>query len=129
MKNLIFRLNLPGYRDPLIFAGNRHMLSQQEQDFVSYWEAHREVEGRWTRQLLRGLPLGMCFGLPILVCFIFRSWYKWLPFVTSEELVVILIAVVGIVLFYAVFQAQHRWEMREQHYLELKAKDKKTDIR
>ena len=102
------------------------MLSQEEREFVDYWEAHREAEGRWTRQLLRGLPMGLCFGLPILVCFLFRSWYKWLPVVSNEELLVILIAILGIVLFYSVFRAQHRWEMQEQAYQELKAREKQS---
>jgi hypothetical protein len=98
------------------------MLTQQEKDFLEYWEVHRDREGRLPHQLMAGLPLGLCFGLPILVVFIFRSWYKWLPFVTTEDLVVVALGVIIIVLFFSVFRQRFLWEQREQQFRELKAK-------
>lgn len=105
------------------------MLSQKEIAFLQYWETHREKEGRWTYQLLRGLPLGFCFGLPILVCFIFREWYKWLPFISPGDVLFILIAVVCIVLFYSIFRQKYLWDRKEQQYLEFRARqDRETNV-
>ncbi len=103
------------------------MLSQKEKDFISYWEAHRDRERKLGYRLLTGLPLGICFGFPILICFIFRGWYKWLPFINDGELIFITLAVVGVVLFFALFRQQYLWERKEQQYLEFKAKGKKDD--
>lgn len=100
------------------------MLTQQEKDFLQYWETHREKEARFAHQLLSGLPLGLCFGLPILLCFIFRAWYKWLPFVSDEDLVVVAFAVLVIVFFFAVFRQKYMWEQKDQQYQELKARKK-----
>lgn len=100
------------------------MLTQQEKDFIDYWETHRDKEAGFAHQLLAGLPLGLCFGLPILLCFIFRSWYKWLPFMTDEDLLVVGIAVIGIVFFFSVFRQKYLWEQKDQQYKELKARNK-----
>jgi hypothetical protein len=98
------------------------MLTQKEKEFVEYWEIHREKEGRFVHQLLMGLPVGLCFGLPILVALIFRGWYKWMPYLHTEDLVVVMIAVSGIVLFYSIFRQRYLWDQKEQQYKELKAK-------
>jgi hypothetical protein len=99
------------------------MLTQQEKDFVRYWELNREREGRWPHQLLSGLPLGICFGVPVLISFIFRSWYKWLPYVSNDELLFIAIGVLCIILFYAFFRSQFMWDRKQQQYLEIKARE------
>ena len=102
------------------------MLNQREKDFMQYWETHRDTERLFSRRLLYGLPRGLCFGLPILLAFLFRGWYKWLPFVTDEELLMVAIGVFGIVLFYSLFRQQYLWDRKEQQYLELKAREKQN---
>jgi hypothetical protein len=97
-------------------------VTQNEKDFMKYWESNREKEGHLRYQVLAGIPMGICFGVPILLCFFSRGWYKWLPFVSDDELLWICIGVLGIVFFYAVFRQKYRWEKREQRYLELRAK-------
>lgn len=98
------------------------MLTQKEKEFVDYWETHRENQGRFVYQLLAGLPLGLCFGLPILVALIFRGWYKWMPYLHPEDLIVVTIAVFLVVVFFAIFRQRFLWEQKEQQYKELKAK-------
>jgi hypothetical protein len=44
---------------------------------------------------------------------------------SSSSPVVLIIAVVCIAVFVAVFYKRHQWEQREQQYLELKAKEEK----
>ncbi|TDX01169.1 hypothetical protein [Dinghuibacter silviterrae] len=98
------------------------MLTQQEKDFLHYWEVNREKEGRFTYRLLHGLPQGIIFGAPIFICFLFRDWYKWLPFVSGEELLVVAIGVFCVVLFYSIFRQQYLWDRKEQQYKEISAR-------
>ena len=101
------------------------MLTQEERDFLQYWELHRDKEGRWAFQLLKGLPLGICFGVPVMLSFVFRDWYKWLPFFTPEDVLFVAIAVLGIILFYSLFRQQYLWDRKEQQYLEIRARQAK----
>jgi len=104
------------------------MLTEDEKQFVAYWEAHRDNEKKLLRQLLIGIPVGLIFAVPILIMlFSGKIWYKRADAVANTQLnpVVLIIAVIVITAFVAVFYKRHQWEMREQHYKELKAKEKK----
>ncbi|MBY0478585.1 MAG: hypothetical protein K2Q24_13135 [Chitinophagaceae bacterium] len=101
------------------FAKKR-MLSAEEKEFVNWWAANRLKEKRWVQQLAIGLPLGLAFGFPILLSVMFRGWYQRMPYVSGTQLTVILIAVLLIVVFYAVFRMKFKWEANEQRYNELK---------
>lgn len=91
-----------------------------------FWEANREKEKKTWRQLLIGLPLGMIFTLPILLN-LFSGWDKRAAMVANTQLnpVVLIIAVLLIASFFAVFSKKHRWDMNEQRYKELKSKKEK----
>lgn len=104
------------------------MLNADEKRFVAYWEAHRETEKKLLRQLLIGIPIGLIFAVPILIMlFSGKIWYKRADAVANTQLspVVLIIAVIIITAFVAVFYKRHQWDMREQHYRELKEKEKK----
>jgi hypothetical protein len=101
------------------------MLTQEEKDFLQYWEFNRDREGRWVFRLLKGLPLGICFGVPVMLCFIFRGWYKWLPFISPEDVLFVAIGVLCIILFYSLFRQQFLWDRKEQQYLEIRARQAK----
>lgn len=98
------------------------MLSAEEMDFVNWWEANRLKEKRVLKQLSIGLPLGLAFGFPILLSVMFRGWYKRMPYISGTQLTIILIAVLLIVVFYAIFRMRFKWEINEQRYRELKVK-------
>lgn len=98
------------------------MLTQQEKDFLQYWPLHRDKESRFSHKLLYGLPRGLCFGAPIFICFLFRDWYKWLPFVSGEDILVVAIGVFAVVLFYSIFRQQYLWDRKEQQYKEISAR-------
>lgn len=100
------------------------MLSQQENDFITWWEANSKREKKLLTQLSIGLPLGLAFGFPILLSVMFRGWYKNMPYVSGSQLTVIMIAVLLIVVFYAIFRMRFKWELNEQRYNELKQKQK-----
>ncbi|QNA43531.1 FeoB-associated Cys-rich membrane protein [Lacibacter sediminis] len=98
------------------------MLSAQEKEFMQWWEQNRSREKRLLSQLTIGLPLGLAFGFPILLAVMFRGWYKNMPYVSGSQLTIILIAVLLVIVFYAIFKMRFKWEMNEQRYLELKQK-------
>jgi membrane protein YdbS with pleckstrin-like domain len=105
------------------------MLTEEEQKFIIYWEDNRLKEKKKLKQLLLGLPIGLLFTLPVLLLlFSGRYWYRKADMIANTKLnpVVLLIAIMIIVIFVAVFYKQHEWEMKEQQYLELKAKKKKN---
>jgi pilus assembly protein TadC len=101
------------------------MLSEQEQNFVKWWQQNRLKEKKLLKQLTIGLPLGVAFGLPIILSVLFRGWYKRMPYVSGTQLTVILVAVLSIVVFYAVFRMRFKWELNEQRYNELCNKQEK----
>lgn len=98
------------------------MLSTEEKNFMEWWAENRLKEKRFLKQMLIGLPLGFAFGLPILLSVMFRGWYNRMPYISGSELTVIMIGVLLIVVFYAIFRMYYKWDMREQHYLELMEK-------
>jgi membrane protein YdbS with pleckstrin-like domain len=102
------------------------MLTQQEKQFLRYWEANRLREKKLNKQLLVGLPIGLLFAVPVLIAlFSGKLWYKRADMQAnaSSSPVILIIAIICIAVFVAVFYKRHQWEMREQHYLELKAKE------
>lgn len=105
------------------------MLSEEEQHFITYWEQNRNREKKALKQWLMGLPLGMLFGIPILVN-LFSGWYKRANMYLNSHLsngefnpLILIIALLLIISFMAIFSKRHKWEMNEQRYRELKARD------
>ena len=103
------------------------MLNEDEKRFLAYWETHRDKEKKIVRQLLIGIPIGLIFAVPILIIlFSGKFWYKRADAVANTQLnpLVLIIAIIIITAFVAVFYKRHQWDMREQQYQELKEKEK-----
>lgn len=103
------------------------MLTDREKQFMEYWKQHRAKEKRTLRQLVLGLPLGLLFAVPIILNFS-SGWNKradmWARgHADDNSAVVIIIAALIILVFVAIFSKRHRWEMNEQAYQELVAKE------
>jgi hypothetical protein len=101
------------------------MLTNQEQEFIRYWEANRQSKKRFLRQFSMGFPLGVGIVLVVLVNLL-SGWYKKADMVLqthSSVIIVVLIAGVGIATFVTVFSSKHKWDQNEQRYLELKARE------
>ena len=106
------------------------MLNEQEKMFLEYWEANRLKEKKIMKQLLIGLPVGALFGLPVIfMLFSGRFWYKRADMEANSHLnpFILLSAVIMIIIFVAIFYKRHQWEMKEQQYLEIKAKEKNEE--
>lgn len=107
----------------------RNMLTDREKAFMEYWRQHRDKEKKTFRQLLVGLPIGLVFVIPIVINYS-SGWYKranmWANGHTEESSgTVLVVAALIILVFIAVFSKKHRWDMNEQDYLELQAREQK----
>lgn len=101
------------------------MNSEQERLYIEYWEANREREGKLITQLLFGIPVGILFSVPVLVILVSaRLWYKRADMAANSSLSpALLITAVGLIAgFVAVIYKRHQWDMKEQQYLEFKAR-------
>ena len=96
------------------------MLTQHEKDFLIYWEKNRDKEKKISRQLLFGLPLGLLISAGILLS-INIPWYERADMVANTSLnpYILILAIVGITTFTAIFYKKYQWEMKEQRYREL----------
>jgi hypothetical protein len=106
------------------------MISEKEKEFLRYWEQNRDSENNFGHKLLKGLPMAMVFGLPIILSVIvvrlyFPDWYTKISQTTPGMFLTAIIAVIGIIIFTAFFNMQFRWETNEQAYQELRIKEKK----
>ncbi len=102
-------------------------MSEADAAFLEYWSHNREKEKKWLTQLMVGLPLGLVFGLPVLLSFLLRGWYKRMPYISGSQFTVILMAIFGIAVFYGIFRMRFKWEINEQRYQELLTLKKKEE--
>jgi sterol desaturase/sphingolipid hydroxylase (fatty acid hydroxylase superfamily) len=102
------------------------MLSKEEENFIEYWRHNRDKQKRWYKQLLYGLPIAVTFGSAIMLN-LFSEWNVQIKQVNRGQLITLMIAVLIIVCFMAIFGTKHKWEQREQHYNELLQKQKKAN--
>jgi hypothetical protein len=103
-------------------------MSSEDLAFLKYWEQNRTREKKLFTQVAVGLPLGLVFGLPILLSFLLRGWYKRMPYISGSQFTVILMALLGIAVFYGIFRMKFKWEINEQRYRELLAlKNRETE--
>ncbi|HEY4155179.1 MAG TPA: hypothetical protein VGM24_07120 [Puia sp.] len=103
------------------------MLTEEEESFIKYWEANRERQKKTFRQFLLGIPVALLFVIPIVINF-FSGWYKRAAMIVhtgSFNPGVLLLALLLITVFIALFSRKFRWDQQEQRYLELLAKKKK----
>ena len=106
------------------------MLTEREKQFIVYWEANRNREKKTIKQLLIGLPIGLAFAIPVfLAVFSGQFWYERADMEINTKMnpVVLMIAIIAIAVFAAIFYKRHQWDMKEQQYKELKAKEKNEE--
>ena len=107
------------------------MLSEKDIQFLRYWERVRETENTFTSKLTRGLPMAILFGLPIILSVVvirlfIPDWYMKISQTSPGAFITIIIAMCLIIVFYAYFRMQYKWEMNEQLYQEKKIKEDKS---
>ena len=102
------------------------MLSEKEEQFITYWEKAREHDKKSLMQFIKGLSRGLLIGIGI-VLLLAIGWYQRANMVANTQLnpFLFLFTIIIIAVFIAYFYRQYRWEQYEQQYLELLAKKKK----
>lgn len=102
------------------------MLTPQEEKFIQYWQQNREREKKLFRQLLIGLPAGLLLAIGIVASVVTGQWYQNADMVANSQLNpnVLIIAVLAIVVFIAIFYKKFQWDQKEQLYKELLSKKK-----
>jgi uncharacterized membrane protein len=108
------------------------MYSQKEQEFMKEWEHVRENESHFLSKLVRGLPMAMLFGLPIIILliavyFLSPDWYTKISPAVPGVLGTLITSVIIIILFFSYFRMHFKWEMNEQLYMELKNRQEKPN--
>ena len=97
------------------------MLTKEEETFIRYWAANRDRHNKLFRQFLVGIPIGLLFVIPIVINFS-SGWDKRADMEANSSdfnPVVLLIALLLIVGFTAIFWQRHKWDQHEQRYREL----------
>lgn len=96
------------------------MITKEDEKFMAYWQKNRLKEKSLYKQLSYGLPIGMLFGIGILLNFI-TGWYSRANMVANSQStpLVLLIAIALIAIFCGIFFKRHQWEMNEQRFVEL----------
>jgi len=105
------------------------MLTQEEKNFLHYWENNRSRQKKIFRQFLVGIPIGLLFVIPIVINFK-SGWDKRAQMEANSynfNPLVLVVALLLIVGFTAIFYRQHRWDQYEQRYKELLAKRAKEE--
>lgn len=102
------------------------MLTEEEENFVEYWKNNRDKEKKTFRQLRTGLPVGCVLAAAILVS-VFSGWDKRADsdINTSLNPSVLIIALLIIVVFVAIFHKKHQWDQNEEQYHRLLRKKNK----
>jgi uncharacterized membrane protein YcjF (UPF0283 family) len=103
------------------------MLTPQEERFIEYWQQNRDREKKLFRQLLIGLPAGLLLAIGIVASVVTRQWYQQADMIANSELNpnVLIIAILAIVVFIAIFYKKFQWDQKEQLYKELLSKKRK----
>ncbi|MBV4359466.1 hypothetical protein [Pinibacter aurantiacus] len=98
-------------------------MTDHELRFIEYWEKNREKEKKITKQWYIGLPIGLAFAVPIAINFS-SGWYKRAQMTAMAEFnpMVLVVALLIIITFIAIFYKRHQWDMNEQRYKEFVAK-------
>ena len=108
------------------------MLTEEESNFLNFWETHRDSYSKFSSKILRGLPMAAIFGFSIIILLLavylfIPDWYSKVSIQNNGTVVTIFIAVIILVLFFSFFRMHFQWEMNEQACKELKAKQHKLN--
>lgn len=97
------------------------MLTEEEKQFIEYWEYHRLKKRKVLKQLSVGLPLGVLLVAAIFINF-FSGWDKRAQMIINTDpslILVVIIACLVIIAFISIFSVRHQWDLNEQRYKEL----------
>src|SRR5699024_10165548 len=94
-------------------------LTEEEKEFIQYWEEESQKERKWMNMVKKHLPRGLIFSLPIAL-FFFIMGPKRRAIVTHAELTIIMICVFIIAVAYSIFKGYVKHDRLETYYQLLK---------
>jgi hypothetical protein len=97
------------------------MLTPEEEKFVQYWQEQRQHKKQFLKKFSIGLPLFAVLCVAFFANFL-SGWYGKADNELRQHsslIIVILVALIGIGVFMAVFSARHRWDQNESDYQSL----------
>jgi uncharacterized membrane protein (DUF106 family) len=102
------------------------MLTKKEIAFIEYWEKAKNRQKKLIYQLAVGLPVGLLFGMFIIMNF-YSGWYKRAEMIANSRFnpMILYVAVIIIAVFFAIFSKKFQYEQLDQKYRELLAKKAK----
>jgi len=102
------------------------MLTRQEEAFIRYWEDNRSRQRKVFRQFLVGIPVGLAFAIPILVNLLsgwdIKAMQETSVAFKKSQIMVLMVALLLIIGFTAIFYQKYKWDQYEQRYQELLAR-------
>jgi sterol desaturase/sphingolipid hydroxylase (fatty acid hydroxylase superfamily) len=102
------------------------MLTRQEEAFIRYWEENRSRRKKVFRQFLVGIPVGLAFAIPILVNLLsgwdIKAMQETSVAFKKSQIMVLMVALLLIIGFVAIFYQKFKWDQYEQRYRELLSK-------
>jgi len=96
---------------------------------MDYWERNRDRQKKVFKQFLLGIPVGLLFAIPIVISLV-SGWDKRAVMVANTSDFnpgVLLVALLLIVGFVAIFSRRVKWDDHEQKYQELRAKQAREE--
>ncbi len=102
------------------------MLTQEENNFILFWEDNRLNNKVNFFQFIKGLSRGLAISLAI-IALVISGWYQRANMQANAKLStgVFIVALALIAIFMAWLYKNFQWESNEQKYLELIAKKEK----
>ena len=103
-------------------------LTEKEKGFISFWEKERDRQKKWTWLITHNVRWGILFGAPIAIFFMAEA-PRHRSLITHTDLVLIMLCIVLIIVFYAVFRGYSNWEQSDAHYkiLKMREENKSSD--
>jgi sterol desaturase/sphingolipid hydroxylase (fatty acid hydroxylase superfamily) len=105
------------------------MLTRQEEAFIRYWEENRSRQKKVFRQFLVGIPVGLAFAIPILINLLsgwdIKAAQESNSTFQKSQVMVLMVALLLIIGFVAVFYQKYKWDQYEQRYQELMIRQSK----
>ncbi|MFN4006124.1 MAG: hypothetical protein ACK4HE_01305 [Chitinophagaceae bacterium] len=104
------------------------MLTPSEEKFIAFWQQRREQEGGISRPIIKGFSIGLAIGLLILLA-LNSGFYERASMQAASKMspLTLMMAIIIISIFSAIFFQRYQWDMKEQQYQELLAKKRRLE--
>jgi hypothetical protein len=100
------------------------MQTEEEKNFIVYWEEIRTKHKKWQFKFARSFSEGIIFGIFMIIFFLVDG-QRDRALVSHADLIFIMIGALAIAVFYAVLRSTMLWDKNETKYTILKLREEK----